>query len=128
MKQNEITKTLMKNLDLQINNLLTNYSKAFNNIENKNYVYFLLDPMNNKIKIGIGNGSLHSDGTALNYRHRIKRLQHISAGTIRVLFITNQIIESATHKKFKHLSQHGEFFTADKELLDYIEQLKIEYS
>lgn len=79
------------------------------------YVYFLLSPTLNRVKIGTTN--------QLSYRIQIHQTSApeplVFLGSIRC---TKELNESIIHKQFFHLRRHLEWFEGTKELLDWIKE------
>lgn len=73
-------------------------------------VYFMLSPQTGLIKIGISHDPV-SRARSLSTSERIELLG---------CFPADDSEEKRLHRKFKHLRQRGEWFSPDKELVDYI--------
>jgi len=77
------------------------------------YVYFIQGA--DKIKIGI----------AQDPQSRFENIQNMSPIRLRLLAVQSggYELETELHKRFDHLRQHGEWFSAAPELMNYIEGL-----
>lgn len=60
-------------------------------------------------------------------KNRVSELQVGNSQELQVLLVAegDRGTESALHNKFKRLKVRGEWFKADKELLDFIQELKM---
>lgn len=79
-------------------------------------IYFVQGTLVPLIKIGF----------ASNIYARFKAMQVGSPDKLRVILLLNSEdgLEESIHRRFAYLRQHGEWFSPEKELLDYIEDLK----
>lgn len=84
------------------------------------FVYFVLNSDSNAIKIG----------KAKDLQKRLKSLQTVSPTKLQLLKAVQvmseeeaRTLESSLHRKFTTLRITGEWFRADKELVDYLEHL-----
>ena len=84
------------------------------------FVYFVFNADSNAIKIG----------KARDLEKRIRSLQTVSPSRLKLLKATQvtdekeaSLLESSLHRKFAHLRITGEWFKAESELLDYLENL-----
>jgi len=79
------------------------------------YVYFILAPVANMVKIGV----------AINLKDRFTNLSNMSPIPIKMLCAMpgSYALENKLHHKFKHLRDHGEWFRYEGELLYYCENL-----
>ncbi len=68
-------------------------------------------------------------GFATNLKDRLVGLQTSHPDELEVLaaISANDVDEYATHQKFAHLRLRGEWFQADKELLDFIDYAKLKF-
>ena len=84
------------------------------------FVYFVFNADSNAIKIG----------KARDLEKRIRSLQTVSPSRLKLLKATQvtdekeaSLLESSLRRKFAHLRITGEWFKAESELLDYLENL-----
>ena len=73
--------------------------------------------------IQAGNDGPIRIGYAAKVGHRIKMLQRRSPVPLRLLATIDGSVEleAYLHNRFWHLRQHGKWFKADQEILDFIE-------
>lgn len=85
-------------------------------LEQKGYVYFLLNKFDGAVKIG----------TTANPRQRLKALQCSHSQPLEILKVVEggQELEAELHKKFADYRIVGEWFKAHKTLMSYIKKLK----
>jgi len=74
-------------------------------------------------------GEANLDGFAENFKRRLGSLQTGQERLLQVLAVISaaDIGELETHQRFAHLRIRGEWFRADKELLQFIDYAKIKF-
>lgn len=68
-------------------------------------------------------------GSAINFKRRLGSLQtsHEKSLDVLAVFSASAVDEYSTHLRFVHLRIRGEWFRADKELLQFIDYAKIKF-
>jgi Rha family phage regulatory protein len=79
--------------------------------ESKVFTYFILNPMNNLIKIG----------RTKNIDDRLSTLEKMNGCTLKLLLIINNNCEKEMHIKFKKYRKFGEWFIYSQEIKNFID-------
>jgi T5orf172 domain len=84
-------------------------------------------PRSAKIKTyfirGVQTGLIKIGKTSQSVAHRLENLQSGSPDYLLIMKFVNEDREDEYHKQFAHLRQHGEWFTPELELLEFINKL-----